>query len=126
MRNTANLNPTAIPAPSAESQPAPPAAAVKELFSNDRANPDRGGRWVAFEYCLSFVVVTLRRTSRPRFIADGDRAWVRGLPYCLISLFFGWWGVPWGLVYTPVTIFANLTGGCDITAQLPPETPVTA
>jgi len=51
-------------------------------------------------------------------LRPGQRAWVRGLPYCLVSLLFGWWGLPWGVVLTPVTIFSNLTGGRDITSQV--------
>jgi len=73
---------------------------------------------VRFEYCISLVAVTIRRPSRPVFVRHPGWAWVRGLPYTAVSLAFGWWGLPWGVVYTPVTIFTNLTGGCDITAQV--------
>ena len=71
-----------------------------------------GGRFV------SFILLTLRRQSAVCFLKAGDRGIVRGLPYCLLSLFFGWWGVPWGIIYTPLTLFTNLRGGCDVTAQL--------
>ncbi len=27
----------------------------------------------------------------------------------LLSLFFGWWGIPWGILMTPVQVFRNLT-----------------
>lgn len=80
-------------------------------------DPD-GDDWVVFEYCISLVAVTLRRPSRPIRIRAGQRAWVRGLPYVGVSLLFGWWGLPWGIIYTPVTIYTNLCGGCDITAQI--------
>ena len=70
-----------------------------------------GGRWVVFEYCVSFGIMTLRRPSREYFLRNGDRTWLRGLPYSLISLLFGWWGVPWGPILTPVTVYCNLTGG---------------
>jgi len=74
-------------------------------------NAGDGGRWVVFEYCVSFVIMTVRRPSREYFLRNGDRAWPRGLPYSLISLLFGWWGVPWGPILTPVTVYGNLTGG---------------
>jgi hypothetical protein len=80
--------------------------------------PDAKGRWVLYEYCISLIAVTLRRTSRPIYLRPGQYAWLRGLPYVVVSLALGWWGLPWGMIYTPVTIFANLTGGCDITAQV--------
>jgi hypothetical protein len=83
------------------------------------AEPDTGDdRWVVFEFCISLMVVTLRRPSRPIRIRSDQRAWVRGLPYTGVSLLCGWWGLPWGVVYTPLTIFTNLRGGCDITAQI--------
>ena len=30
----------------------------------------------------------------------------------------GWWGVPWGIIYTPLTIFTNLFGGQDVTDEV--------
>jgi hypothetical protein len=82
------------------------------------ANPVDSGRWVVFEFCMSFVAVTLRQSSRPIHIRPGRVAWIRGLPYTTISLLLGWWGLPWGVIYTPIAIFANLAGGYDITAQV--------
>ncbi len=76
-----------------------------------------GGRFVFFEYCVSFVVFTLRRPSDIRFLRQGQWGWFHGLPYTLLSLLFGWWGLPWGLLYTPIVVLTNLTGGCDVTAQ---------
>jgi hypothetical protein len=29
----------------------------------------------------------------------------------------GWWGVPWGLIYTPLTLWTNLSGGRAVTAE---------
>jgi len=26
--------------------------------------------------------------------------------------------VPWGIIYTPLTLVTNLRGGCDVTAQI--------
>ena len=89
---------------------------TNQVSADQTADPD--DRWVVFEYCISVIAVTLRRPSRPFRLKSGQRAWVRGLPYVLISLLFGWWGLPWGIIYTPLTIFANLSGGCDITAHV--------
>jgi hypothetical protein len=90
---------------------------ANQFGPDEFAEPATEGRWVVFEYCISCIAVTFRRTSRPIWIKSAARAWVRGLPYSLVSLLVGWWGLPWGIVYTPVTIFANLTGGFDILAQ---------
>jgi hypothetical protein len=77
-----------------------------------------GGRFVVFEYCISFVVVTLRRPTDVYFLRPGQWGFVRGLPYTLLSLLLGWWGVPWGFIYTPLAVFTNLSGGCDVTAAV--------
>lgn len=76
-----------------------------------------GGRFVFYEYCISLGIVTLRRPSAVYFRRRG-RGVLRGLPYTLLSALLGWWGVPWGLVYTPLVLFTNLSGGCDVTAAV--------
>jgi hypothetical protein len=77
-----------------------------------------GGRFVFFEYCISFIFLTLRRPSVVYFIPAGRKTLARGACYSLISLSVGWWGVPWGLVYTPLTVITNLSGGCDVTGEV--------
>src|SRR5262245_42446798 len=76
-----------------------------------------GGRVVCFEYCISLIIVTLRRESGPVRVRRGRWAWVRGLPFSLISLILGWWGIPWGLVFTPVVLWVNFGGGWDVTSR---------
>jgi hypothetical protein len=77
-----------------------------------------GGRFVFYEFCISFVVLTLRCPTRVRYLRPSEYGVLRGLPYVLLSLLLGWWGVPWGMIYTPLTIFTNLCGGQDVTAQV--------
>ena len=40
---------------------------------------------------------------------------MRGLPYSALSMLLGWWGIPWGLIYTPWMIGVNTMGGRDVT-----------
>lgn len=77
-----------------------------------------GGRLVRFEYCISLLFLTLRRQSRVFLLAADDPGLVDGLPYTLVTLLLGWWGVPWGLVGTPLALLTNLTGGRDVTAEV--------
>jgi len=77
-----------------------------------------GARFVFFEYCISLAFVTLRRPSAVVLLRKDELGLVRGLPYTLISLLLGWWGLPWGLVYTPLAVFTNLSGGRDVTAEV--------
>jgi hypothetical protein len=80
-----------------------------------------GGRLVFFEYCISLLIITLRRPSRVVLLRPGERGVLRGMPYSLVSVLFGWWGLPWGVFFTPLTILTNLGGGCDVTAQVKAE-----
>src|SRR5438132_5418916 len=77
-----------------------------------------GGRFVLFEYCISLVLVTLRRPSGLYFMRRGESGLLRSLPYTAVSLLLGWWGVPWGLVCTPSVVLTNLSGGRDVTAEV--------
>lgn len=75
-------------------------------------------RQVRFEYCISVLFLTLRRESDVMELRPGQSAAAASLPYCLITLMLGWWGVPWGLLLTPVVIWRNLSGG---SAVAPPQ-----
>jgi hypothetical protein len=77
-----------------------------------------GGRVVFYEYCISLIGISLRRPSELIYLRPGQSALVRGLPYTLLSLLLGWWGVPWGLIYTPLVIVTNLAGGCEVSEQV--------
>jgi hypothetical protein len=77
-----------------------------------------GGRIVRFEYCISLVVATLRRESGPVVLRPRQWAWLRGMPFSLISVACGWWGIPWGIILTPLTLWANMCGGRDISSQV--------
>lgn len=77
-----------------------------------------GGRFVFFEICISVLVMTMRRPTDIIFLRGNESGWVRGLPYALVSLTLGWWGLPWGVIYTPLTTATNLAGGCDVTEQV--------
>jgi hypothetical protein len=78
----------------------------------------RGGRFVVFSYCMSILFVTLQRSSKVHFIRAGESAASRALPYTLVSLLLGWWGIPWGIIFTPVAVISNLRGGKDVTADV--------
>lgn len=68
-------------------------------------------RTTRFEYCMSFVLFTVRRESPAIQIQAGQSVFLASLPYNLITFFLGWWGVPWGLMVTPVVLYRNLCGG---------------
>ena len=71
----------------------------------------RGGKFVLFQYCISIVVLTFRRPSDIYFLT----AVTKGLPFTLLSLVAGWWGIPWGPIYTIQCVYNNSRGGKDVT-----------
>jgi hypothetical protein len=77
-----------------------------------------GGRFVFYEYCISALVVSLRRPTGIYFLRSNQNGLLRGLPYVMVSLLLGWWGIPWGLIYTPLVLITNFSGGCDVTNQV--------
>ncbi len=75
----------------------------------------RGAKFVLFQYCISVIVLTFRRPSDIYFLRQGENAVVKGLPFTLLSLVAGWWGIPWGPIYTIQSVYNNSRGGKDVT-----------
>jgi hypothetical protein len=75
----------------------------------------RGGKFVLFQYCISIIVLTFRRPSDIYFLRQGESAVTKGLPFTLLSLVAGWWGIPWGPIYTIQSAYNNSCGGKDVT-----------
>ena len=89
-------------------------------LSNDEINQElqNGARFVVFEYCISIIVLTFKRGSAVHFIRAGEGTFLKSLGYTLVSLLLGWWGFPWGPIYTISTVSTNLSGGRDVTPQV--------
>ena len=79
---------------------------------------DNGARLVVFEYTISVLIMTFKRPSGVFLIRKSESALLKGLPYTLLTLLGGWWGIPWGPIYSATTLFTNLGGGKDITASV--------
>jgi len=82
---------------------------------NIRDEVNRGGRLVIYTYCVSILVMTLKRPAGIRLIKAGHSPAAASWPWVIISLLFGWWGIPWGPIYTIQSIYHNLCGGIDVT-----------
>ncbi len=83
-----------------------------------QAEIDKGGKFVIYLWDVSLLVITLRRTSAITLVKAGQNRVLKGLPYAGLSFVAGWWGIPWGLIYTPTCIIADLKGGRDVTAGI--------
>lgn len=62
-----------------------------------------------YQGCISFVIMTSRFRSRYMVVGQGNAGtW---LLFSSLTLFLGWWGLPWGFIFTPQALYRNLRGG---------------
>ena len=78
----------------------------------------RGARFVIYQYCISLIAVTFKRSSNIYFIRAGQRSMTPGLGCSAASLLLGWWGIPWGPIYTIQSLWVNFGGGRDVTSEV--------
>lgn len=95
--------PTAHQGPS--EREVPPEPIVCSSCGNVTAQP----RYVIFYEVKSFIFVTTRTPIQGVFCsACAER---KALHATVITWVLGWWGFPWGFIYSPHAIFVNLLGG---------------
>lgn len=77
-----------------------------------------GAKFVVYQYCISILIMTFKRYSNIYFIRADENRLTKGLGFTLLSLALGWWGIPWGPIYTIQALVINLGGGKDVTAEV--------
>jgi hypothetical protein len=64
---------------------------------------------VLVKYCIVYSAVIFTRKTFSNYCIKGSSRSVRvGILSTLFNLFMGWWGVPWGLIYTPQSLYLNI------------------
>ena len=92
---------------------------IDGMTANDlRFELQHGGKLVMFHYCISCLILTFRHSSDIYLVKAGESAVGKGLEYTLLTLLLGWWGIPWGLIYTIEALATNLSGGKDVTMEV--------
>ena len=91
-----------------------------EGLSVDDINKElrKGAKFVIFQYCFSIIVMTFKRGSDIYFIKSDESTFKYSIGLTLLTLVFGWWGIPWGPIYTIGSIYSNLSGGKDVTQEV--------
>src|SRR5690242_19854063 len=74
-----------------------------------------GAKFVVYQYCISVLVMTFRRPSGIYFVRAEESRVMKGLGFTLLSLLLGWWGIPWGPIFTIQALWTNFNGGKDVT-----------
>lgn len=83
-------------------------AQIKELVN-------QGAEFVYFPYTVSFVVMTLKRASSIYFIRPYEGKFKYSYKHVGVNALLGWWGFPWGPIYTIGSMYHQLSGGKDVT-----------
>jgi len=73
-----------------------------------------GLRVVQFQYTVSAIYLSLMMPSRIFLLQRGQRPFLTGIRYSLLSALVGWWSFA-GLIWTPAVIIRNSRGGIDLT-----------
>lgn len=91
-----------------------------EGLTNQQVNDEigRGGRFVLYQYCISILVMTFKRGSNIYFVKAGEGSIGKGVGFSLLTLLLGWWGIPWGPIYTIQSLWVNFSGGRDVTQEV--------
>ena len=75
----------------------------------------KGAVFVRYYYCFSVIILSFKRTSEPQLVTAGKSPILAGLPWTALTLVTGWWGIPWGPIWSISCIAKNMRGGDDIT-----------
>lgn len=76
---------------------------------------DRGGRFVVFQYAISLLVVSFKNPTNIHFVRAGEGTFGKSFGPTLASVALGWWGIPFGIIFTIESLVINLRGGRDVT-----------
>lgn len=78
----------------------------------------KGGRFIIHHWCVSIILLTFTRTTPVRYFRSWQSGFGQAALYSFISMCFGWWGIPSGLIFTPICLWRNSRGGTDVTPEI--------
>ena len=92
---------------------------IEGLSADDLEKEVNGGaKFLYYPYTISLIVITFKRTSGVYLVRANKNAFVKSIPFILLSALFGWWGIPFGPKYTVESIHTNLKGGKNVTEEV--------
>ncbi len=78
----------------------------------------KGGRFLSFTWNISVILLSYRKNTGLIYVPSHRKSGHHALGWGVFSLLFGWWGFPWGLIYTPASLWKNASGGNDHTRDI--------
>ena len=79
---------------------------------------DNGAKFVFYQYTISIVMMTFKQSSDIYFIRGGQSGLKHSIGFTILTFIMGWWGIPWGPIYTVGALYTNLSGGKDVTQNI--------
>ncbi|WP_426477569.1 hypothetical protein ACP3T3_20530 [Chryseobacterium sp. CBSDS_008] len=79
---------------------------------------NRGAKFVVFRYAVSIIIITVKNGSDIYFIRADESSAKYSWKYSLLTFFFGWWGIPFGPIYSISSLYRNFAGGKDVTQEV--------
>lgn len=77
-----------------------------------------GAKFVYFEYTISIVLATFKRPTSIYFVDAHENTAKYNWHLSTLTALLGWWGFPWGPIYTIGTFVTNFGGGKDVTSEV--------
>lgn len=79
----------------------------------------QGSRYVIYPFVVSILVLSFRRNfGGVRVVRTGSWPIVPLFGAALTTIALGWWGFPWGLIWSPIALFQLWNGGRDFTKDI--------
>lgn len=75
----------------------------------------QGAKFVIFPFAISIIIMSFKRNSSIYFIKPNERTLKYSYGHFGVNILFGWWGIPWGPIYTISSLYSHITGGKDVT-----------
>lgn len=79
---------------------------------------NNGGKFVVYQYTISIIVMTFKRSGNIYLIRGGQSGVKHSIGLTILTFLLGWWGFPWGPIYTVGALYTNLSGGKDVTQNI--------
>jgi len=106
-----------IPSPLDRYAPKPPPLPLPEhpLVAEVMA----GRRFVTYPFVISLLLISLKRNmGGMRVVATSQWPVAPIFWAAILTVLFGWWGFPWGLLWSPLALFYLWIGGRDSTKEI--------
>lgn len=86
-----------------------------ELVWNDH-NINKDTILTQYNYCYSAIIISFKQSTEFVFENSSKQKQVKFISL-LISFLFGWWGIPWGPIYTYGAISSTFRGGTSLSVH---------